>query len=620
MKKLGADLKMMGKGIKEVFSISKGLPISLLLLSVFGALQPYLFLYFTARIINALLLAEKRALVIYTLAYLGCSIGCSMLESLFREIGEFQREKFNAIYQMKISEKAAKLPYEMIEDEKIQQKKQRIYDMQMATGSGIFSLIYQVQAALHSIFSMVMAAALSMSVFLKFQTGGTGIAGVIASPAGSVLLLLIMAFTVPVSMAAAGRETSRTNRMIGGLGEFLRLFDFYYSQYLTDYHVGKDIRLHGQKELIEGQYAEQLEGAVGTFRRIRRMQMKYRKIISLISILLTVYVYLFVGVKALLGLVGVGDILAYVGCISGFLSGINSFMTTFAMLRTNNEAMEAYFSYMELPEEADSGKKAVCMEANGEGCFVFENVSFRYPGSGEYALKNINLRIGGISKTAIVGTNGSGKTTLIKLLCRLYRPEEGRILLNGVDIWEYSFDEYTKLISAVFQDFKLFAFSLGENLAASCQYDSDKAKLCIEKAGAWDCFEKMGKEMDIFLYRDFDSRGRDISGGEAQKIAIARALYRDSPVMILDEPTAALDPRAEAEVYESIHKNMADRLVIFISHRLSSCKFCDRIIVLDDGRIIQEGSHAHLLAEEDGKYAQMWHAQAQYYVSEDPNQ
>ena len=302
MKKLGADLKMMGKGIKEVFSISKGLPISLLLLSVFGALQPYLFLYFTARIINALLLAEKRALVIYT--------------------GEFQREKFNAIYQMKISEKAAKLPYEMIEDEKIQQKKQRIYDMQMATGSGIFSLIYQVQAALHSIFSMVMAAALSMSVFLKFQTGGTGIAGVIASPAGSVLLLLIMAFTVPVSMAAAGRETSRTNRMIGGLGEFLRLFDFYYSQYLTDYHVGKDIRLHGQKELIEGQYAEQLEGAVGTFRRIRRMQMKYRKIISLISILLTVYVYLFVGVKALLGLVGVGDILAYVGCISGFLSGI----------------------------------------------------------------------------------------------------------------------------------------------------------------------------------------------------------------------------------------------------------------------------------------------------------
>lgn len=613
MKRLISDIKTTGKGLREVFAISKGFPLSLLLASVFGALQPYLLLFFSARIINSLLSEEKKNMVWYAFAYILFGFICHILESMFIKISEYERDVFESRFQMKMGEKILKLPYELAEDEQTYQKKQRIHDMQMATGSGMFSLIYQMQSLLASVFSIMIAVGLSMKILLRFQSGYSGVEGLIASPAGCLLLLLLMAVTVPVSMAASSRETSRTNIMIGSLAGFMRLFDFYYSQYLTNYHVGKDIRLHSQKGLIEGQYAGQLEDAAVVFNKIKKMQMKYRTIVSLISVVLTVYVYLFVGVKALLGLITPGDILQCVGCISGFLAGINSLMTSFAMLRTNNTAVEAYFDYMELPEENRQDKQNLSLEREAENSFEFENVSFHYPGCGDYVLKNINLKIEGKSKIAIVGANGSGKTTLVKLLCRLYRPTEGRILWNGTDIWEYPFYEYIKLFHVVFQDFQLFAFSLGENLAAAGSYDSARGEQCLEKVGLSKWYMQMEDGLETFLYRDFEEKGCEVSGGEAQKIAIARAFYRDGLTMVLDEPTAALDPRAEAEIYENIQSNTEDKQVIFISHRLSSCRLCDQILVLKEGELVQKGEHSALLAEKGSLYAQMWHAQAQYY-------
>ena len=229
-------------------------------------------------------------------------------------------------------------------------------------------------------------------------------------------------------------------------------------------------------------------------------------------------------------------------------------------------------------------------------------------------LRNVNLKFKIGEKLAVVGMNGSGKTTFIKLLCRLYDPTEGEILLNNVDIRKYDYKEYMSIFSVVFQDFKLFSFGLGQNVAASFDYNEELAKKCLEKAGFYDRLQKMNKGLETSIYKDLDEEGVEISGGEAQKIALARALYKNAPFIILDEPTAALDPIAEYEVYSKFNEIVQDKTAIYISHRLSSCRFCDVIAVYDDGQIVQMGVHDKLLQDTHGKYYELWKAQAQYYT------
>jgi len=211
--------------------------------------------------------------------------------------------------------------------------------------------------------------------------------------------------------------------------------------------------------------------------------------------------------------------------------------------------------------------------------------------------------------------NGSGKTTFIKLLCRLYDPTEGEILLNGIDIRKYNYVEYMNIFSVVFQDFKLLALKLGENVASGMEYDEKHVMKCLKDAGFEDNLKKMPQGLETYLYTDYGENGVNISGGEAQKLAIARALYKDAPFIILDEPTAALDPVTEAEIYSKFNDIVGDKTAIYISHRLSSCRFCDEIIVFNEGAVIQQGTHERLVADENGKYYELWHAQAQYYMS-----
>ena len=231
----------------------------------------------------------------------------------------------------------------------------------------------------------------------------------------------------------------------------------------------------------------------------------------------------------------------------------------------------------------------------------------------EFAKLIIRYRIG--KKQAFVGTNGAGKTTFVKLLCRLYDPTEGEILLNGVDIRKYDYEEYMKLFSFVFQDFKLFSFTLGQNIAADVDYDTKRMGDCMKKVSYYERYLSMEDGPDTYLYKDISEKGLEISGGEAQKIALARALYRESPIIVLDEPTTALDPVAEAQVYEDFSSMIDNKTAIYISHRLSSCRFCDDITVFDGGRIVQKGKHEELVKERDGQYFTLWNTQAQYYQS-----
>lgn len=227
---------------------------------------------------------------------------------------------------------------------------------------------------------------------------------------------------------------------------------------------------------------------------------------------------------------------------------------------------------------------------------------------------NIRFKVG--KRLAIVGENGSGKTTFIKLLCRLYDPQEGQILLNGIDIRKYRYDDYMNIFSIVFQDFKLISQPLGANVAGSEHYDRERVKKALIDAGFGDRLEQMPHGLDTMLYKDLSDEGVNLSGGEAQKVAIARALYKDASFIVLDEPTAALDPIAEAEIYSKFNDIVHDKTAIFISHRLSSCKFCDEIAVFDNGSVIQHASHDELIADASGKYRELWDAQAQYYTEQ----
>ena len=269
-----------------------------------------------------------------------------------------------------------------------------------------------------------------------------------------------------------------------------------------------------------------------------------------------------------------------------------------------------YFDIMKTNDEMTYGSKELNLTDKFE--IEFKNVSFKYPNTESYALQNINLKINNGEHLAVVGRNGSGKTTFIKLICRLYDATDGEIFINGINIKEYSKESIIKLYSVVFQDFKIFSTTLAQNISANEEYDKERLYDTLDKANIKDRVLAMENKESTYLYKDLDKSGVEISGGEAQKLALARALYKDSPVVILDEPTAALDPVAENEIYNRFNSFVDNKTAIYISHRLSSCVFCNRIAVFDKSQLVETGTHQELL-NANGKYSELWNAQAKYY-------
>lgn len=334
---------------------------------------------------------------------------------------------------------------------------------------------------------------------------------------------------------------------------------------------------------------------------------------ALFSVLFTVAAYLFVCLKALAGAFGAGSVVQYVSALTALSGHLSQLVVYGGDVRSNAPFLQDLFAFLDTPNEMYQGSLTTEKRSDRKYEIEFRDVSFRYPGTENWALRHLSVKFEIGKKLAVVGPNGSGKTTFIKLLCRLYDPTEGEILLNGIDIRKYNYREYMDVFSVVFQDFQLLAFSLGQNVAAAPEYDRARAEKALRQAGFGDRLKALPLGTETSLFRDFDENGVEVSGGEGQKIAIARALYKDAPFLILDEPTAALDPIAEAEIYEKLNDMVGDKTAIYISHRLSSCKFCDEIVVFDAGKIIQQGAHETLLADESGEYAQLWNAQAQYY-------
>ena len=425
-------------------------------------------------------------------------------------------------------------------------------------------------------------------------------------------LLLIVAINVGINLVANQKQNQIQLAQFEKLSFIDRAY-YYLLHTLSDIKYGKDIRLFGAKKMM----IDRVDSFNYEQSQIQREQAKKTKkyiLTSKINIAVTaVLTYLILVWMTLDNRISIGEFTMLATAVSTLVLAMNNVFLQILDLNKFNKYAEKYVDFIEKNEFEHSGDK-ICDFDKVE--IEFRNVSFKYPNNSEYALKNINVVIHDREQWSVVGLNGAGKTTFIKLLCRLYECTEGEILLNGINILEYEYTSYIKLIAAVFQDFQLLNFSIKENIIID---DGDKVKdeeiwPLIERVGLTDKVNSLPKGLDTPVFRYYDMSGFEPSGGEQQKLAMARALYKDAPILVLDEPTAALDPISEKEVYEKFKEMTKDKIAIFISHRLASCKFCEKILVFNEGTIVEQGTHDSLVKIPDGLYAKMFKAQEKYYV------
>ncbi len=513
------------------------------------------------------------------------------------------------------SEKCADMDYIDMESTKTKDIYAKIIQSQSSGGWGLWRVIEDCEGMIGSVLSILGGISLTVSLFTAKIPASAKEYAVLGHP---LLILGLIAVMLIITWIAPTLDTKASSYWVthhGGHNFFNRLFVHAMTHCTSGTHAA-DMRIYRQETLyssLNDKHA--LFGSSGVFAKLAAGPMGlYRGASAAVSCIFLAVVYLYVCFKAWAGAFGIGEVSRYVASITKVSAGVSDLIRTVGDMKNNAAFLEQIFELLDIPSRMYQGSLTVEKRRDRKYEVEFRDVSFRYPGSEAYALKHVNVTFEIGKRLAVVGQNGSGKTTFIKLLCRLYDPTEGEILLNGIDIRKYNYAEYMAIFSIVFQDFKLFSLKLGENVACKVAYDNEKAEKCLESAGFSDRLREMGQGCETYLYKEFGENGVNISGGEAQKIAIARAIYKDAPFIVLDEPTAALDPIAEAEVYQKFDAIAGDKTAIYISHRLSSCKFCDEIMVFHEGSVVQKGTHAALVGDETGKYHELWHAQAQYYT------
>jgi len=390
----------------------------------------------------------------------------------------------------------------------------------------------------------------------------------------------------------------------------------YMENVTTDFSYAKDIRLFGmQKYLAKKQidvYDEELRHWIKS-----RQYWIYNTIFAHgISLLRQLIIIGWLVYSVVFNGLSIGNFTLYTASAAAFSNAINEILQALSALRERSAHTDDYRSFMDIPS-ADDKAQTIPIPPADKYTFEFENVSFKYRGQEKYALKNVNLTLHAGEKLAVVGLNGAGKSTFIKLLLRLYDVTEGCILMNGTDIRKFDRKEYYELFAPAFQDVMVFAFPVAENVSMKEPFNTDKAEAekMLRLAGLGDKLDKLEKGVDTELLKVLYDDGVDLSGGEKQKLALARALYKKSKIIVLDEPTAALDALAEFRLYQSFNELVGDRTAVYISHRLSSTRFCDRVAMFKDGEMVEIGTHDSLM-EADGAYADMFRVQAQYYVED----
>lgn len=393
--------------------------------------------------------------------------------------------------------------------------------------------------------------------------------------------------------------------------------NYYFSSTARDFKYAKDIRLFKMQDFIEQTWKDINTVYYAACKKNHRKWVMCEAKMSFLRLFQNLLLYVVLIYMVLNKEMNISDFVLYIGLVASFSTAMTDMFCNMVWMNMNRMELDDFRTFMDWNEDKPDIEKGQGVSKNiglKQFEFKFENVSFKYPGHEKYVLKNINLTIEAGSKLAVVGINGAGKTTLTKLLMRLYEPTEGRILLNGVDVKKYDRDTYFKIFAPVFQNIEIFAFPVWQNISMKPENETDKNRTmeALERSGLDEKINKYENKIETMLLRIFDPNGVDLSGGERQRLAMARALYQNREVLVLDEPTAALDALAEDRMYQEFNQMVKGKTAIFISHRLSSTRFCDKIVMFEDGRIIEEGTHEQLI-NANGKYRNMFQVQAQYY-------
>jgi len=604
------------RGAKELHKVSPRLFLVITLLAIVSALIPYVTVFFSAQVLKELTLL-RRAHVLWKWVTAGVAATGTMAVCK-----AFLSQRFETLFddvwgrkEILFCRKMFSLDFADMDKQQTHDLRAQIQQTENWSGYGLARVPEYFEQIVRCIIGILSGIALTVTLFTSPVPESAGRLTVLNHPvfvllfAAVIFLISVLAGKIYGKVAeywsSAAEEATFGNRMFSFFG-FIGL----------QKERSADIRIYGQQDLISAYWNNGSTFSTnGTMGRLSRGPVGiYAGLSVCITTLTTGFVYIFTCLKALGGAFDIGSITQYVGAATALAANVYGLLEVLGGMKSNTVYLEKTFEFLDLPNAMYQGSLTTEKRADRQYEVEFKNVSFRYPGAENWALKNVSIKFKVGKRLAIVGENGSGKTTFIKLLCRLYDPQEGQILLNGIDIRKYNYRDYMDVFSIVFQDFQLISQPLGNNVAGSAAYDEARVRKALTDAGFAERLDSLPKGLDTQLYKDFTENGVEVSGGEAQKIAIARALYKDAPFIILDEPTAALDPLAEAEIYSRFNDISGDKTAIYISHRLSSCKFCDEIAVFHDGAVIQQGSHEELLGDAGGKYHELWNAQAQYYA------
>ena len=597
--------------LRFLFSLSPAYVLAYIFYYLLKAFLPYIPIYGGALIIDAVITGknyDETMVIVYTM--IGTFLGVALLTSFLTYFLQAFDNKILAEINRMTSKKTHEISYAQLEDIKTLRLIKAADEATNGSG-GVPAYMQSIGSLVQGISSLVYSCLLLQGIFqsgVPNQTDGWSV--FLNNPWSSLVLFGAVVLTLLASLPLAGLSNKLAYKAMMDNVEGNRRFGYYYD-ICNDYEVGKDIRLFHMQKMIMSLQENDKYGVNCTWEKYCHSDILIQIATAFFFAVLSFAAYGYLGLKALYGLISVGSAVAYAGAVTLLATGAGEIIRGFVGLSLNANYLQNYFLYLALPNSMTFGKEK--LDENVPLSVEFCHVNFTYPNQKEKALDDVSLSIKPGEKLAIVGANGAGKTTLMKLVCRLYEPDSGEILVNGKPLASYDQPSLERLYAIVFQDFKLFSFSIKDNVSSNENGDEKKVINSLKKASIYDRIVAFPKGIETILYNKNDENGVEISGGEAQKIAIARALYKNSPLVILDEPTSALDPKSEAEIYENFATLVEGKTAVFISHRMSSTKFCDEIAVVDSGHIVEKGSHESLLKIKDGLYKKMWDAQAQYY-------
>ena len=546
-----------------------------------------------------------RNAIVYVAMSLGIYLIRNLIDSATNSIRIYLNEFFNEYTDVQLADKTLSLDFACTEDPESLDRLNRAKEGVSWYSGGVMGMAntyYDIASNILAGFTIISLVIWKCPILLPVQIVGLVLSALINRKNNKMELTFFS-------------KLAKSNRMF-----------CYFFWDICDPNNGKDIRLYDCADLMNKKADRFNDELTGSFRDRMRVNRKYWSLNNVVEFFRTGANYGYIGWKAIAGVFSVGDISLLLSAFSNFYSTIWSIINATQEMHKRSNYFNAYLQFMDYYESnrPDTSLQGTQKVRGQKHVIEFKNVSFKYPRSETYVLKNVSIKIESGEHLSIVGLNGAGKTTFIKLLCRLYKVTEGEILIDGININDYSQEEYIKLFAVVFQDFELFAFSLRENIALAetvskqenkaFTAQDNKINSILKQVGLYDDVQKLPQKADTAIDKRFEEDGTEFSGGQKQKTAISRALYRNAPIVILDEPTAALDPLAEYEIYRQFNDLVGGRTAVYISHRLSSCKFCDKIAVFSDGTISEYGTHKKLIRCKNGLYAKMFHEQAKYYA------